>query len=262
MAWGETAKAETPGGGLHKFFYLFFEVSMTQEEQIKLGEDLFFKAGNLISTEDKEALKRRWQIWENALPSGENERLSFYERERAELVKEHIGADLFTHAFTECGYMFNYGFMYHIGRVYLMAVEDHKKMTEAEYLGELCGWLRVGGKLATLTERIGEIKGIFPGIADAMKKYIAGGDDETISYVIRHKALPAGRSPLVWIGTGADAGAFANALGFTPSSFNKCFAGHELKGVEKHRVKETYKDKDGKRKITNLLFVFCSNILY
>lgn len=71
----------------------------------------------------------------------------------------------------------------------------------------------------------------YTGLTDDLKAFIVGATDDILGTLIQTKSLPDNIERPVWTnkrGSKANAWRFAEWAGFTPSEFNRCFAGTSI----------------------------------
>ena len=98
----------------------------------------------------------------------------------------------------------------------------------------------------------------YSGIANALREYIRGASDNDLATIINTKSLPQGASKKEWIGKKVDAHRFRERIGMKTSQWNKCFQlPQRQKLTDNMKGQSTYKEKDGKCDILNILQRFC-----
>lgn len=98
----------------------------------------------------------------------------------------------------------------------------------------------------------------YSGIANALREYIRGASDNDLATIINTKSLPQGASKKEWIGKKVDAHRFRERIGMKTSQWNKCFQlPQRQKLTDNMKGQSTYKEKNGKCDILNILQRFC-----
>ena len=130
--------------------------------------------------------------------------------------------------------------------VYLELNPGDYKHVPCKYIVDMAESLEAGRDQVAPTPDINISEdAVMHGIAKDFGDWFSSTNDEVLSYIIKHHALPPGVSPVLYKGNGADAYRFWKNVGMQADDFNRCF---ETFGDASKKIKSKNNTASGKHK--------------